>query len=257
MKKLTLLFFAFLMILFFAPRSEAQELKSSTYLPEIGMYEYVLELAVPKRYKTPYAASDLQPKPDGSGWEEILIYDSDGNGLYEFKFRSYNRIIAMYWSDIKRADANLPMQKSPYFNIDTKCVHFAVFDGKMVSVSEFNPTPPGKYGDEYVRWDDYNADWEVPIWVNNTPIYGEDFQYHFVMHSTNSWKHQHQVFTDASGWGKILVDPEQNDYDQPDYIGLGYGALLRSGDIVWPALRVEKVQYWNTKKDGFMIPVPD
>lgn len=260
MKKLTLLFSLFLFMISFSFSVHGQEVKSSNHISTFGIYEYTLEVSVPKKYKAPFAAMDLIPNADGTDWEKIPIYDTDGNGKYEVTFRAYNGVVTMYWSDFNKPDQNKPMRSSPFFYENLGCVRFALVDGQMIAADQFNPTLPGIKGDNYIRWGGYNENWEVPVFVNNSEIRipeGEEVQYYFALSSPKNWEHQQQEFFDASGWGRVFIDPDEGDYEVSGFIGLGYGALLKSGKIVWPSLKVDEVKHWNTKKDGFMIPIPD
>jgi hypothetical protein len=254
MKKI---FFLILLAGFLMPTiSESQVLVVSEQLPN-KMYIYHLKFKKPKKASSMYISGEMTAKvnPDGSVvWEKISIYDSDGDGEYEYTFVTWNRLIKFYVSG-EGVRWNPQLVDSPFYDEDSGCWIIGFQDGELVTRSEFKPVYPGTWGDEFIRGEiigDY-----LHLYFNNNML-SEGAVECFAQLSGNGWQEMPETILNGWGWGEVKVKISkiyyQDEKGEKHYniLRLGFGGYNAKGEQVWP-MEIDKSIFFNLIFKGFQI----
>lgn len=242
--------FLFLLMICFVSMSQAQILLKQETLSN-KMHSYVLGFKGIKKAKSMFVSGEMSKRVVDNKvvWDKIPIYDTDGDGLYEYTIVTYNKLIKYYVSG-EGVKWNPNLSKEPTYDSESQCLVTGFVDGGLVSQSEFKLQYPGKWGDEFIRGETV-ANGKIAIICNLTYVEipsGVTADYPFFQVSPK-WDITRATILNSWGWALILLNPEDiEDQDAegnqyPGILRLGYGIMTTTGEKLWPAF-LDKCQFW-------------
>ncbi len=253
---MTKFFASLLLVLFLVPvASNAQVLVTTS---ELGnkMIEYKVEFEQPTKKSTQvFISGEMTETTNSAGeveWANVEIFDKDGNGLYEYTFVTWNRLIKFYVSAVN-IKWNPKLALSTFYDEESKCLIVGFVDHKLITKNEFKPLYPGTWGDTYIRGEDRDF-----LYVNCNMLSKPTVSV-FAQLSSDEWKERELKIINNWGWAVIPLKFETvywRDEEGEKHLGelrLGFGGRTPSGEIVWPISIERAVVAYDPFTKGFKI----